>query len=381
MLLTAFRQLWAERREPDPPRRVGRDWVLVGVVVTLVLLEGALADELVWRPVAVPLHLVPAFALLWRRTHPLPAVAAAWSVVAGLDIAAVLAGRDSPGLGAMVLLIVFPYALFRWGSGREAVAGLAIMSVGQVMNLLFFPADVAALDAAGWAFLTVPSALGAAVRFRERAQERAVTEAKLAERTQLARELHDTVAHHVSAIAIQAQAGATLAASDPDASVRALRTIKAEASQTLAEMRTIVGVLREGEDPTSTQTRLADLEQLTEDGHRPAVELEVSGDLDTVPPSIQTAAFRIAQESVTNARRHARRATQIVVRVEGREQDLRVTVTDDGDASYVDPSSGGGFGLTGMRERATLHGGSLTAGPNRGRGWAVQAVLPRQGRS
>lgn len=378
--MTALRSLWAERREPDPPRRVARDWVLVGVVVTLVLLEGALADELVWRPVAVPLHLIPAVALLHRRTHPLPAVAAAWSVVAGLDIAAVVAGRDSPGLGAMVLLIVFPYALFRWGSGREAVTGLAIMSVGQVTNLLFFPSEVAAVDAAGWAFLAVPSALGAAVRFRERAQDQAVAEAKLFERAQLARELHDTVAHHVSAIAIQAQAGSALAASDPEASVRALTTIKAEASRTLAEMRTIVGVLRQGQEPASTQTRVRDLERLADDGLLPPVELEVSGDPEALAPSIQTAVFRIVQESATNARRHARRATRIDVRVESGEQAVLVTVTDDGDASYTDPSSGGGFGLAGMRERASLHGGSLTAGPNRGRGWTVQAVLPREGR-
>lgn len=377
MLLTAFRSLWAEGREPDPPRRVARDWVLVGVVVTLVLLEGALADELVWRPVAVPLHLIPAVALLWRRTHPLPAVAVAWSVVAGLDIAAVLAGRDSPGLGAMVLMIVFPYALFRWGSGREAVGGLAIMSVGQVTNLLFFPSG--ALDAAGFAFLLFPSSLGAAVRFRERAQERAVAEAKLAERAQLARELHDTIAHHVSAIAIQAQAGTARAASDPAASVEALRTIKAEASRTLVEMRMIVGVLRDDGDATSTRARLLDLERLTDDGLRPPVELAMSGELDAVAPPIQTAVFRIVQESVTNARRHARRATRILVRVEGDEHDVHVIVTDDGDASYGDSSSGGGFGLAGMRERAILHGGSLTAGPNRGRGWTVQAVLPGKG--
>lgn len=377
--MTAFRSLWAERREPDPPRRVGRDWVLVGALVVLVLVEGIATDELVWRPVAVPLQVVPVVALLWRRTHPLPAVAVAWSVIAGLDIAAILAGRDSPGLSAMAFLIVFPYALFRWGSGREAVVGLAIMSVPQVTNLVFFPSSVAALDAAGFAFLLFPSALGAAVRFRERAQDRAVAEAKLAERAQLARELHDTVAHHVSAIAIQAEAGSALAASDPAASVQALKTIKAEASQTLAEMRTIVGVLRHGADPTSTRTRLRDLERLTDDGLHPPVELAMSAELDVIAPPIQTAVFRIVQESVTNARRHARRATRILVRVENDEHDVRVTVTDDGDASYTDPSSGGGFGLAGMRERATLHGGSLTAGPNRGRGWTVQAVLPRKG--
>ncbi len=103
------------------------------------------------------------------------------------------------------------------------------------------------------------------------------------------------------------------------------------------------------------------------------------GDLDDVAPAIQTAVFRIAQEATTNARRHARRATRINIRVEEDNQDVTVTVADNGDASYADPKSSSGFGLVGMSERASLHGGSLEAGPNRGRGWTVKAVLPKQG--
>ncbi len=380
MLINALRSLWAEPREPNPPRRVWRDWLLVGVLVALALIEGFTRQEIVWRPLSVALQLVPIVALLWRRTHPLASVAVAWSVIAGLDFAAIAAGQDSPGLDTMALLIVFPYALFRWGSGRDAVIGLLIMSVPHVTNMVFFPAG-AALTAAGFAFLLFPSALGAAVRFRERSQERAIAEAKLFEREQLARELHDTVAHHVSAIAIQAEAGWALAASDPEASAQALKTIKTEASRTLAEMRSIVGVLRRGGDEPSPQKRLGDLEYLATDGRHPPIDLEIGGDLDDVALSIQTAVFRIVQEAATNARRHARRATGITIRVEGDDQDVVVTVADDGDASYPGPKSAAGYGLVGMSERASLHGGSLVAGPNRGRGWTVKAVLPKRGRS
>jgi two-component sensor histidine kinase len=353
--------------------------VLVGVLVGLALLEGFTREELVWRPFSAAIQLLPIVMLLWRRTHPLLSVAVAWSVIAGLDIAAIAVGRDSPGLLTMVGLIVFPYALFRWGSGRDAVIGLIIMSVPHVTNMIFFPSG-AELTAASFAFLLFPSALGAAVRFRDRAQTRAIAEAKMFEREQLARELHDTIAHHVSAIAIQAQAGSALAASDPEASAATLKAIKTEASRTLTEMRSIVGVLRRGEDEHSPQKRLSDLERLAGNGtQQPPVEVEMCGELDDVAPSIQTAVFRIAQEATTNARRHARRATRITIRVEEDNQDVVVTVADDGDASYFDSKSSSGYGLVGMSERASLHGGSLHAGPNRGRGWTVKAVLPKQG--
>jgi signal transduction histidine kinase len=377
-LINALRSFWAEPREPNPPRRVWRDWLLVVVLVTFAVLEGITREELVWRPFSASIQLVPIVMLLWRRSQPLLAVAVAWSVIAGLDIAAIIVGRDSPGLYTMAGLIVFPYALFRWGSGRDAIIGLAIMSIPHVTNMIFFPSG-AELTAASFAFLLLPSTLGAAVRFRNRSRDQAIAEARLFEREQLARELHDTVAHHVSAIAIQAQAGWSLAASDSEASVNALKTIKAEASRTLTEMRTMIGVLRKGEDEYRPHKRLRDLERLADKGAQgPPVELEMSGELDNVSPRIQSAAFRIAQEATTNARRHARRASRISIRVEEDDQDLVVTVADDGDASYFDPDSSSGYGLVGMSERALLHGGRLEAGPNRGRGWTVKAVLPKR---
>ena len=377
MLINAFRSFWGETAELDPPRRDWKDWLLVTVLLVLAVIEGATNDELAWAPLSVSVQLIPIVALLFRRSHPLLSVAVAWSVIAGLDFAAIAVGVDSPGLVTLAGLVVFPYSLFRWASGRDAVLGLAMMTVPHITNMLFFP--ISPLVTAGFAFLMLPPALGAAVRFRGRAQERAAAEAKLSEREQLARELHDTVAHHVSAIAIQAQAGYTLAATDPDASMRALQTIKAEASATLTEMRSIVALLRKAGDEHSPQKTLDDLAGLASTEHTPPIEVTLTGALDDVPPTIQTAAFRIAQEATTNARRHARHAHAIEVEVEGTEEQVMITVVDDGDGTYFDAASAPGFGLVGMSERAALHGGSFTAGPNQGRGWTVRAVLPKRG--
>ena len=164
-----------------------------------------------------------------------------------------------------------------------------------------------------------PAALGASVRYRANSRLREMDQVKLREREQLARELHDTVAHHVSAIAIRAQAGRVVAASHPDAAVDALEVIEEEASRTLAEMRTMVGALRQGEEPDlAPQRGVADIERLAHSaGDRPRVDVELSGDLDDLRPSVEAAIYRLAQESITNAMRHARHATRINVWVVG----------------------------------------------------------------
>ena len=141
----------------------------------------------------------------------------------------------------------------------------------------------------------------------------------------------------------------------------------------------MVGALRHGEEPDlAPQRGVADIERLaTGDGDRPQVDVELSGDLDGLRPSVDAALYRLAQESITNALRHARHATRIRVTVHGDDDCVRLTVGDDGDAGAFDPRSTSGFGLIGMAERAKLLGGTLDAGPNRNRGWTVQAVLPR----
>ena len=379
MLKNAVQSLLAEPRAPAPPARVWRDWALVALLVPTAILEGLLREDVAWRPVALVLALAVVVLLLWRRTHPLAVVVAAFGSVTVVSAAALFGAHEPVGLDTTAFVVLLPYSLFRWGSGREAGIGLAIILIADVVGIASDSPGVA--DALfGSMFLLFPAVLGASVRFRATSRLREFDQVKLREREQLARELHDTVAHHVSAIAIQAQAGRTVAGTDPEAAVRALAVIEEAASRTLAEMRTMVGALREGEEADlAPQRGVADIERLARDAaHGPRVDVELSGDLDALRPSVGAAMYRLAQESITNSLRHARHATRIDVSVCGEDDCVRLTVRDDGDASTAGRNSSG-YGLVGMTERATLLGGSLEAGPAPGRGWTVSAVLPRIG--
>jgi signal transduction histidine kinase len=343
--------------------------------VPVAVLEGVLADELVWRVASVVLALALVPTLLWRRTHPLAVVAVTFGTFAAVDIVSLAVGVDWRGLNTNVFSVLLVYALYRWGSGREAALGALVLLVPLLLSATD-PQPISDLFLGGL-FLLLVAAVGVAVRYREKEHHRGMDQVKLLEREQLARELHDTVAHHVSAIAIRAQAGRVVAASDPAAALDALAVIEEEASRTLAEMRAMVGALRQGEEADlSPQRGVADIERLTA-GAATQVDVALSGDLDGLRPSVDAALYRLAQESITNALRHARHATRIQVTVHGDGDCVRLTVGDDGEAGAFDPRSSTGFGLIGMAERAKLLGGTLEAGPSRNRGWTVEAVLPR----
>jgi signal transduction histidine kinase len=374
-----LRSVLDEPRPPSPPVRVWRDWALLAVVTVGGVLEAVLREDLPlpWLSVLVTLGLAPT--LLWRRTHPFTVVALAFGVAALVDVGLLV--TDAPALETytMVYFLVLPYSLFRWGSGREAAAGLAIILVAATLGIFVSwtgPADAIG----GTAVLISAFALGLSVRTQHGGRERRLEQVKAEERVQLARELHDTVAHHVSAIAIQAQAGRALASTNPSSPLEALEVIEVEASRTLAEMRAMVRVLRnEAPAEYAPQPGVADLERLvaaTSTG--PRVEVTLSGDLTGLPAAVDAAVFRIAQEGVTNALRHARNATRVDVRVDGDRASVRVRVDDDGDPSTAQPVPGSGFGLTGMVERTALLGGTCRVGPCPGRGWAVDASLPRE---
>lgn len=380
MLRNAVRSLWAEPRAPEPPRRVWRDWALVAALVPTAILEGVLRHDVIWRPVALALAAGLALTLLWRRTHPLAVVAAVFGAIIVLDIASLLSVQESVGLYTMIYVLLLPYSLARWGSGREVVIGLAVILVAVVLGVAVDSTSVLDAVLGSLLLLLFPGTLGAAARYRTTSRSRELDKVRLREREQLARELHDTVAHHVSAIAIRAQAGRVVAGSDPAAAVDALSVIEAEASRTLAEMRVMVGNLRENETAAlAPQPGVADLDRFTRGpGDQPRVDVDLSGDLADLGPSVGAAIYRIAQESITNAVRHARHATRITVRVAGEDDCVRLTVRDDGDPSSTARNSLG-FGLVGMTERAMLLGGSFEAGPGPDRGWTVEAVLPRTG--
>jgi signal transduction histidine kinase len=286
------------------------------------------------------------------------------------------AARDVNLLSTAAALVL-SYALLRWGSGREVALGLGMILVWLAVTHLADPTSPDEV-VAGYGFFLFAGALGASIRFHASARLRDVEQARLRLRNELARELHDTVGHHVSAIAIQAQAGRAMAASHPDRALAVLETIEDAASRTLEEMRAMVGVLREeGKADLSPRPGLADIERLARDvGGRPRVDVHLSGDLDDLSPSVGAGLYRIAQEAVTNAMRHACNATRVTVEVSGEADRVRLRVRDDGDgapAGVVAP----GFGLLGMSERTSLLGGDVQAGPTPGGGWTVDATLPR----
>ena len=371
------RALWdAPAASPPPPRRVWRDWVLVGALPPLIVIEAALrtevADRWVWAVVLVAL--VPT--LLWRRIRPLTMLAAAFAVGTVVGLAT---GGD-PQLITTAYFLILVYAVMRWGSGRAMLGGAAIVLAGVAVPALVEPPPLGDLIGA-LAVVVTTSTLGVAFRWRAGARERELEGVRLLEREQLARDLHDTVAHHVSAIAIQAQAGTAVAPHDPAAAAEVLRVIEGEASRTLDEMRSMVRVLRRADAAElAPAPGIADVRRLAQVANGgPAVEVRVDGeaDADDLPPAVGAAVFRIAQEAVTNARRHARHATRIDVHVQADADGVRLEVRDDGEPAA---SASAGYGLTGMAERAALLGGTCTAGsaPD-GRGWAVIAVLPRAG--
>jgi signal transduction histidine kinase len=367
--------VWDEPGSPDPPPRDWRDWALAAAAATAVLVNGALrageAGNALW--VILGVALLPT--VLARRSHPWAVVAITFPI---LGAVALMIGP--PTIDAIGYLLVLPYSLVRWGSGRQIVTGTTVMAVGVTGCAL--AADSGFLEALGnHGVLAAVMALGAAFRYRARARMREIDQIKLLERERLARDLHDTVAHHVSAMAIRAQAGLATAGSEPDAALDALQVIEAEASRTLFEMRAMVRVLRRGEPADRAPSpRVADLAALAGPARAgPSVDVELSGDLAGLPEPVGAAIYRLAQESVTNARRHARDATRIQVRVAADDSLVRLQVSDDGVTSSVPAASMPGYGLRGMIERAQLLGGTCAAGPNLDRGWTVTATLPRAG--
>ena len=361
----------APAASPAPPKRVWRDWVLVAVLPPLAVLEGVLRPEVTPIVPAVIITILAVPTLLWRRTRPLLMLIIALGVTEAFRI---VTGSDVQ-LYTVAYLLLLVYSVFRWGSGRSAVVGLAIMlATTTASTLLAVPFDLANVIG-GFAIVLFTVTVGLLVRFRAESRMRELESAKSNEREELARDLHDTVAHHVSAIAIQAQAGLATVDKNPDAATAALRIIEAEASRTLTEMRSMVRELRRDDvAQLAPAPTVADVRQLAATGSGgPEVDVQVTGDLEGVPAPVAAAVYRIAQESVTNAKRHARGATRIDVRVDVAEIRVTLIVRDNG----TSPAAGSpGYGITGMTERASLLGGTCVARPDPDGGWVVTADLP-----
>jgi signal transduction histidine kinase len=239
-------------------------------------------------------------------------------------------------------------------------------------------------------FLTaIPLLLGTLVRMsRSSARQLAEQErrhsgerALLQERQRIARELHDVVAHHMSVIAIQAEAAPYKTADPPAELVESFGEIRASALTGLGELRRLLGVLRTGAPDTVPQPGLADLDTLLESARGGGVSVTAtsSGDPVPMPEGVDLSAYRIVQEALSNAMRHAP-GSRVSVRLTYRPGDLALEVRNDrgpGPAGQATAGTGqGGHGIVGMRERAAMLGGSLQAGPADDGGFVVMAVLP-----
>ena len=379
MPVTVLRSLWVEPRPDRVPVPGLRDGALIAVLVGWSGLEVVLRTDLAPWPLLLVVVSAVCGPLWWRHAHPLAAVLVPVVTLTLVDVVRVVSGTSGTLLSSGLAVLIGVYALLRWGSGRQALVGLGVVLLWPAATAVVGADPVTVVElAAGYALFLCAAALGAAVRYRAKIRLRDVDQARTREREQLARELHDTVAHHVSGIAIQAQAGRAVAMTHPELAVEALAVIEEAATRTLTELRAIVGVLRDPQDAEfAPQPGLAEITQLADHRSRPRVEVTVAGEFDELSPGVGAALFRLAQEAVTNARRHARHATVVAVVVTEAVDEIRLTVSDDGAA--VGHRGTEGFGLVGMGERAALLGGTFQAGPAAGQGWRVEAVLPRSG--
>ena len=292
-----------------------------------------------------------------------------------------IGGPDVPVAGALVYGLCL-YAVTVRCRPRIVVAAAAVTVAGAAFI------DPGAIPQA--VFLTaIPILLGVVVRVR-RSGERQLEEqerrhsgerALLEERQRIARELHDVVAHHMSVIAIQAEAAPYKTADPPPELVESFGEIRASALAGLTELRRVLGVLRTGGQDTTPQPGLADLDALLDSARSGGVSVTVtcSGNPVTLPEGVDLSAYRIVQEALSNAMRHAP-GSHVQVHVAYRPDSLALEIRNDAVAPVLVPSgtraAGGGHGLVGMRERATMLGGSLDAGPTGDGGFLVAAVLP-----
>ncbi len=375
-----WRALREHLREPGParPTRVSRlDLGLSIIAATIALVEIALRDAVRFSALSAMIGLTIAAALAVRRTRPLSAIVTAFAVVNGVSVTLAALGRQEIVLYSSALVLVLPFALLKHGSGREVALGLSTLLATYGISAALGELHSAEEAVGSLVVLFFPAALGAALRFRARAHRVELERAQLRERQMLARELHDTVAHHVAAIVIQSQAAQAVLTSRPAAAHAALGAIQQEAARAMLELRSLVGALRDdGPAALAPQGTASAIEALVRDAGELAT-FEKSGELDALSPAVGLALHRIARESLHNARTHGRNVTRIFVRITQQGATVRLIVENDGDSPAA--PSRDGFGLVGMRERATLLGGTLEAGPLPSGGWRVEAVLPLQG--
>ena len=375
----------------------------VGLVSALAEHEPVLSTSREWDVLGLLLLACQTLPLVWRQSYPRAVV---WATL--------IAWGVSVGLGYPSTAGIFGVLIALYGLAAYLPRRVALIHGGSVLGLMLAWTAVGVLRQhyVSWsAFVEIafgvalPMTMGFVDRQRterltelertqaerEQAEREATTAAVTAERARIARELHDVVAHEMTVMTLQAEGARRMAQGADPRLAEALGTISESGRKGLVEMQRMIGVLREPDavgtstrNPTTASGQLAPMPSLAtvpalvhqvQDSGMP-VRLSIVGDA-AVPAGVELNAFRIVQESLTNALKYAGPGAEVTVTVVRARDAVTVTVTDDGRGAAAEPpATAGGHGVLGMRERVEALGGTIQVGPDRGGGYRVHAVLP-----
>ena len=335
---------------------------------SFVLVAGVLAYPFLYQhDLQTEFHLLPVLLVGYAAARRPPAWAAV-TAVAALGAGFLLASG--------VLHVEAPQMLRVRGTGMPLFPPSPAGSRLDWSRILFDEFAVAGVVALGWVTATLAARNDELERLRRVEADRAVA----LERTRIARELHDDVAHHLTALVVQAQAAERIASSRPEVAVASVAWIAETARSALTSMRRTVAVLRQGEEPASLSPTptLDDLGEIVARVEQAGLHVKVDVD-DAIPalePEVHHAVVRVVQESLTNVLRHAGAKTAIVS-LHSLEHGLAVTIEDDGAGPHPDDvPHGAGHGIVGMRERSTTCGGHFGIDRSELGGWRVRAWFP-----
>jgi signal transduction histidine kinase len=382
----------ASRRRPWSFPLAGHSAASLDRLLVVALLVGAEIELVAVAPGdAHPIAALTAAAvvapLLWRRARP---VTVALAVLGAISVQSALLGLDSFPTFDIAAVTCAAYTIAAYAERRAAVAGLALAALGAAAHAaVFYPDGVIAALLGGVVF---PWTVGRIVRGHrlltrqrqeeamgiERARAREARAAVTAERMRVARELHDAVAHNISVIAIQAAGAGGVVERDPDRAAQCAELIVAVGREALAELGRLAGLPSgaAADSPAPSLARVDGLARRARDAGLP-VDLRIEGEPAAIPAGVDLAAYRIVQEALANASKHAG-AQQAWVTVRYDADAIEVEIGDDGrGANGAQPApSGGGHGLIGIRERVALYGGTLDVARRSGGGFLVCARLP-----
>ncbi|WP_433266705.1 sensor histidine kinase [Actinosynnema sp. CS-041913] len=375
------------------------DSLIAGFLALFDLVATAAATEVVSASTIFFVGLLLVVPVVFRRKYPM---GSSYTILAGGIIQLLTHGDLDSGYPirpADFALAVALYTMVAFVGRRRALLyaiwlaigtfAWAVWRVGPSVDAVFSVFVIAVVFGFSWALgefvgarRAYHSELEQRLKLLETERDQQARIAVGEERSRIARELHDVVAHAVSVMVVQADGAGYAIKSSPELAEAAMRTIADTGRQALTELRRLLGVLR-SEDQSGTQWApqpgAADLADLAENLRAAGlpVRLETAGDLGALPAGLGLGIYRIVQEALTNTLKHAGSGASAVVRVAQGEDRVELEVSDDGFGTPHDlVAVSGGNGLIGMRERAGVLGGKLEAGPNPGGGWRVRAVLP-----